>query len=298
LETFQSWPVGDGGVAYTLAFDYDGQLTGITTGGTVKSFGFNAIGRRVTRTAGGVTTRFYYDGDRDLVEKQGATTTGTYTYGEELIRKDSETLLYDGGGNLRCSTNASQAIVDTANPDAFGKTIGSSGSTNSPFQYGGTSGYQNWGDAGLYHVGARSYDPQVGRFISRDTDLSQNPYLYCDGDPVNCVDPSGHAFWKWFKVFLFGEKFGAGVAIGAGLADGVGAVQEIHHAYELRDKFRAMPKNTLAGGGYATDITHHDHYVARGRMPYWVRSRRQVEHRRRCRGSAISTVFRGLAARP
>jgi hypothetical protein len=41
-------------------------------------------------------------------------------------------------------------------------------------------------------VGARYYDAQVGVFISRDTLLNQLPYVYCDGNPVNTTDPSGH----------------------------------------------------------------------------------------------------------
>ncbi len=41
-------------------------------------------------------------------------------------------------------------------------------------------------------VGARYYDAQVGRFITRDTVLSEHPYLYCEHDAVNWVDPSGH----------------------------------------------------------------------------------------------------------
>ncbi len=45
---------------------------------------------------------------------------------------------------------------------------------------------------GLLLVSARYYDPQVGWFISRDTELDQQPYAYCDGDPVNKLDPSGH----------------------------------------------------------------------------------------------------------
>jgi hypothetical protein len=32
----------------------------------------------------------------------------------------------------------------------------------------------------------------VGRFITRDTDLSQLAFVYCDGDPVNAVDPTGY----------------------------------------------------------------------------------------------------------
>jgi RHS repeat-associated protein len=58
--------------------------------------------------------------------------------------------------------------------------------------FGATSRYRDDGDAGLILVGARYYDPAVGRFITRDTDLSQFAFVYCNGDPVNYLDPSGH----------------------------------------------------------------------------------------------------------
>jgi RHS repeat-associated protein len=58
--------------------------------------------------------------------------------------------------------------------------------------HAGAWGYRTDGDAGLMHVGARYYDAQVGRFITRDTVLSEHPYLYCEHGPVNAVDPSGH----------------------------------------------------------------------------------------------------------
>ncbi len=41
-------------------------------------------------------------------------------------------------------------------------------------------------------MGARYYDPTMGCFLTRDTYLNQKPYAYCDGDPVNFSDPSGH----------------------------------------------------------------------------------------------------------
>ncbi len=49
--------------------------------------------------------------------------------------------------------------------------------------------------------GCRYYDPQTGTFTSRDTYLDQKPYLYCEHDPVNAVDPSGNSpapigFWN------------------------------------------------------------------------------------------------------
>ena len=178
----------------TPAFDYDGQMTGSTVGGVTTSFGYDASGRRTTRTAGGTTTRFYCDGSNILAEKQGSTTTAVYTYGEGLIRKDSEVPLFDGQGTERTVTNGSQTVVGTLNLDGFGNQVGSTGSSSSPYMYAATSGYRNDNDAGLTHVGARYYDAQVGRFITRDTYLDQKPYLYCEHDPVNGLDPSGHEY--------------------------------------------------------------------------------------------------------
>ena len=52
---------------------------------------------------------------------------------------------------------------------------------------------------GLLYLNARFYDPQTGRFISRDTYRGEpnnagtwHLYAYCANNPVNYVDPSGH----------------------------------------------------------------------------------------------------------
>ena len=176
------------GTSYSLTYDYEDQLT--STGGS--GFAYDAGGRRISRTSGGVTTNFLYDDGRVLLEKQGGTTSATYTYGNSLIRKDGETPLFDGLGSERTVTNASQAVTASLTLSAFGQTVASTGSSTSPYQFGATSGYRTEGDAGLTLVGCRFYDAQVGRFITRDTYLNQAPYAYCNGDPVNCVDRSGH----------------------------------------------------------------------------------------------------------
>ena len=177
------------GASSGLTYDYDDQLT--STGGA--GFAYDAAGRRASRTAGGVTTSFLYDGGSVLLEKQGSTTSATYTYGNSLIRKDGETPLFDGLGSERTVTNSSQSVTASLTLSAFGQTVASSGSSTSAYQFGATSGYRTEGDAGLTLVGCRFYDAQVGRFITRDTYLDQRPYAYCDGDPVNATDPSGHA---------------------------------------------------------------------------------------------------------
>jgi RHS repeat-associated protein len=95
-------------------------------------------------------------------------------------------------GTERTVTNSSQTVTGTINYDGFGQRVGTTGSSTSPYMFAATSGYRTEGDAGLQYVGARFYDPQVGRFITRDTEIDEHAYLYCDHDPVNGVDPSGH----------------------------------------------------------------------------------------------------------
>jgi RHS repeat-associated protein len=109
-----------------------------------------------------------------------------------LIRKDREYSLYDGLGSSRTVTDASQSVIRTLTYNAFGQLSASSGSSTTNYMIGATSGYESNGDTGIILVGARYYDPQVGRFLTRDSELDQKPYLYCEHDPINHLDPSGH----------------------------------------------------------------------------------------------------------
>jgi RHS repeat-associated protein len=54
-------------------------------------------------------------------------------------------------------------------------------------------------DLGMYYLRARYYQPGIGRFWNMDSfegrqeePLSLHKYLYCHGNPVNVVDPSGY----------------------------------------------------------------------------------------------------------
>jgi RHS repeat-associated protein len=58
----------------------------------------------------------------------------------------------------------------------------------------GYVGYRYDQETGLYHTGARYYDPRLGRFLQMDP-IGQagglNLYAYVLNDPLNLVDPSG-----------------------------------------------------------------------------------------------------------
>jgi RHS repeat-associated protein len=98
--------------------------------------------------------------------------------------------------------------------------------------YAATSGYRNDGDAGLVHVGARYYDAQVGRFTSRDTVLTEHPYLYCEHDPVNSTDPTGHSAWWQIVTPISSAPFWA--VVGPPLAATVLIVSYIQMKHEER----------------------------------------------------------------
>ena len=138
---------------------------------------------------------------------------GTYTYGVSLIRRNEEFFHYDGIGSARTFTNASGVVTAAAMYGGFGNTVATSGSTGSPYQFGATFGYRCDGDAGIMQVGAKYYDPSTGSFLTRDADLGQLAYVYCWGDPIDRLDPSGHRPPDWFDA-------SAWTVMIAGLKDG------------------------------------------------------------------------------
>lgn len=82
-------------------------------------------------------------------------------------------------------------------------------------------------ETGLYYYHARYYDPQLGRFIQPDTAVPSatapqtlNRYSYCDNNPLNLTDPSGHSSFFSTLFKSLGKMFSdpltwVGVLIGA-----------------------------------------------------------------------------------
>ena len=61
--------------------------------------------------------------------------------------------------------------------------------------YNGAYGYEYIPFTGLYHVGAREYDPRTARWLRRDPiDVAgghPNVYVYCGNEPLNLADSEG-----------------------------------------------------------------------------------------------------------
>nr|WP_258176152.1 RHS repeat-associated core domain-containing protein [Orenia metallireducens] len=75
--------------------------------------------------------------------------------------------------------------------DAWGNILSQSGSMAeiNPYRY---AGYYYDEETGLYYLRARYYDPEIGRFIRRDTVQKINQYAYAENNPVMLMDSNGN----------------------------------------------------------------------------------------------------------
>jgi RHS repeat-associated protein len=131
-----------------------------------------------------------------------------YVYGSQrhvpdLIYEDTDgdveidnvyRVLTDERGSVRMvvSLAATPIIAQRIEYDVFGNpTFPVGGETVQPFGFAGAIWMPH---ARFWHMGARDYDPAVGRWTSKDPIRfagGTNLYVYCEGDPVNRLDPDG-----------------------------------------------------------------------------------------------------------
>ena len=109
-------------------------------------------------------------------------------------------------GDVTAIYNSSGTKVGEYAYDAWGNCTVLSGAATDVVRYNPIRyrGYYYDIETGLYYLNARYYNPQWRRFISPDSIDYLDPesvnglnlYAYCNNDPVNYVDPSGHlGFW-------------------------------------------------------------------------------------------------------
>ncbi|PIS11936.1 MAG: hypothetical protein COT73_01120, partial [Bdellovibrio sp. CG10_big_fil_rev_8_21_14_0_10_47_8] len=86
-------------------------------------------------------------------------------------------------------------VVQRMDYDEFGNVIQDTSPGLQPFGFAGGI-YDK--DTGLTRFGARDYDPEIGRWTTKDPILfgggDTNLYGYTFNDPVNLIDPSGLRF--------------------------------------------------------------------------------------------------------
>ena len=186
--------------------------------GTV-DFAYDSDGKRVRKTSGNTETKYYYNGStlsglvRTTTGSTGTTkTTVQFVYDAEgkpfMLRLNGKTdyfYLYNGLGDVVGLIDSSNKVVVRYQYNSWGKvtssedTSGVSLATLNPFRY---RKYVYDPETGLYCLGSRYYDPEVGRFVNADDPgtifakpqelYNKNLYAYCDNNPVIREDIQGY----------------------------------------------------------------------------------------------------------
>ena len=226
-----------------VEFDADGNMTQGPLGGVMGNYTFDCRNRLTS--AGGVSYSYDAENNRTGVSENGKQISyivnpnvllsqlliktdenGSqtfYVYGLGLIGQEElggkyRSYHYDSRGSTVALSDEAGQVTDTFQYAPYGALIGRTGISHTPFLYNGRYGVVTDSN-GLCNMRARYYNPEIGRFISKDVNygriiapLSLNTYLYTPNNPVTFIDPVGK---DWISTGL--GAIGGLVATGVGL---------------------------------------------------------------------------------
>ncbi len=207
------------GASTRYEFDHRNRLVAVTDRdgrGTVTQtvgFAYDAMNRRLSKTANGVVKRFLYNGDDSWADLDGTgTVTARYLHGEridELLARSRASdgrgwYLTDHLGTVRDIANAAGAVVAHVDYSSFGQALGvSNPAAVDRFLF---TGRELDEEAGLYFYRARYYSSDLGRFLSEDPigfeSGDRNLFRYVGNLPVFANDPYGLVSLVEYKTTL------------------------------------------------------------------------------------------------
>ena len=187
---------------------------------------YNGSGQRIRKTENGTSINYYYQDGVVLYTTDGVgkkTSFNLMGESKNVIATErysdtegSSTYLYNK--DVHTSTTSlidsnSQGVIGYSYDD-YGKTE-SSGNVGFYNEICYTGGIYDKSTR-LYYLNARYYNPEDGRFLTQDTARGDKKeptslmlYQYCENNPINYMDPSGH--WKiWNNIKNFASGVGQG----------------------------------------------------------------------------------------
>jgi RHS repeat-associated protein len=232
-------------------YTYNGrdQLIAVATSTGETRYAYDAFGRRIRKESGGSITRYVWAGWQLLseitTEEERSTRRDFLMFPERpcplAMRVNGEVYYLHPGRRAEptCMTDGHGEVVWKAVHDAFGEAHVEIEKVPQPWRLAGQYYDQ---ETGLHYALARYYYPELGRYLTLDPlrvdGGSLNFYTYCDGDPVNRLDPTGGFI---FCAIIIGAVIGA--AIGAGI--------EAYRQHKTKGKIDdgwAIAKAALIGG--------------------------------------------------
>lgn len=189
-----------------FAYDMASRLSEIKSADKTVQYLYDGLGNRIARIENGQRTNYILDLNSRMTQVLAETDADGninkyHVYGLGLIETilpGGETQVYhfNSRGNTAAISNAAGQIVQKYAYDDFGTVNNQWGSIESSFKFLGRFGVM--ADGELYHIRARYYDPEIGRFITQDplTGNQRDPqtlnrYVYALNNPIRFVDISG-----------------------------------------------------------------------------------------------------------
>ena len=190
-----------GAATEQLTWDPEGHLAQ-TTGSSAAQYLYNADGDRLVRREGGKTTLYLGATELTLTTATSAVTAQRYyTFAGRTVATRS------GPNNADVSTlfnnpqnTALHAVANTTGALTVRRSTPYGGTRGTPVSWNGDHGFLNGPTdttTDLTHLGAREYDPTLGRFLSVDPvidtadPLQFNAYTYAQNNPTGMSDPDG-----------------------------------------------------------------------------------------------------------
>jgi len=191
----------------TYSYDAEDRLSELALTNNAASFLYDGLGNRLERTIDGRAERFVLDrlGSMTQVLVESDTNDAPiayYVYGlglAERITPSGQTATYhfNTQGSTVALTDSTGKINDSYAYDSFGVLANVGTNCPQPFRYLGRYGIVDDG-IGLYYARARYFNPQLGRFFTKDSVASRahdgqtlNRYVYALSNPLRLSDPSG-----------------------------------------------------------------------------------------------------------
>ena len=213
-------PLSDG--TWTYAWQHGRQLASMSKSGSSITYGYNADGKRISKTVNGTTYNYAYLGDT-LTDLSWGSNRMHFTYdslGPASVTYNGNRYFYlkNAQGDVTGLVNASGTQVVSYTYDPWGAPMSVSGSMSAtlgaanPLRY---RGYVYDTETGFYYLTSRYYNPVWERFINADTaavvaaspdkaNWDKNLFAYCDNDPINRQDDEGD-LWKWLPFKESGD---------------------------------------------------------------------------------------------
>jgi RHS repeat-associated protein len=186
-----------------LSYNAANQTTSMKQPGGTALTATYAGATQVDRATGGADT--YTNSTLGVIAQNGNGLINEYTRdntgGLVALRNSGNRYyyLFDGLGSVAAVTDPSGTAVNRYTYDPYGKTTETklTGAVTNPWRY--TGEHQDT-QTGLYKIGHRYYQPELGRWTQGDPlqivlnglrPAESSPYSYAGCDPINKTDPSG-----------------------------------------------------------------------------------------------------------